>query len=308
MKTAVKTFTDASQARSALDRLRTAGFANTHLYARGASYRELIDALQLPDDAARRYVGELEHGRHLVGVRCEPARLDDAVALLENRAIGTTTARGARDDTVVPIVEERLKVGKHAEKVGGAHVSTHVETERVEEPVTLREESVKVERRDVNERLTPDEADRLLRDRDIHIEAVREEPVVEKEARVVGEVAIDKDVHARQEKVTGTLRHTEVDVDRGVTGQAWGFESEARRHFDSDLSGQDWNQMRDAYHIGWSLGDDRSATNFDRVESEARSRWNAKHDASLWPYASRAMRHAFDARRRDIGTDRGLRP
>ncbi len=46
-----------------------------------------------------------------------------------------------------------------------------------------------------------------------------EEAVVGKRAHVTGEVRIDKDVDVDTERAEGTVRHTEVDVDRsGASG------------------------------------------------------------------------------------------
>ena len=52
-----------------------------------------------------------------------------------------------------------------------------------------------------------------FRDRDIELTERSEVPVVNKEARVVEEVKISKDVTERNETVRDTVRSTEVDVD-----------------------------------------------------------------------------------------------
>jgi stress response protein YsnF len=57
-------------------------------------------------------------------------------------------------------------------------------------------------------------ADDLLRERTVELTETSEEAVVAKNARVVEEVVVRKDVEQRTETIEDTVRHTEVDVDR----------------------------------------------------------------------------------------------
>jgi uncharacterized protein (TIGR02271 family) len=78
----------------------------------------------------------------------------------------------------------------------------------------LRDESVHVERRAVDRPIDPDLIDQLD-DQAIEVTAMGEEAVVQKQARIVEEVVVSKDVHERQETISDTLRRTEVDIDKG---------------------------------------------------------------------------------------------
>jgi uncharacterized protein (TIGR02271 family) len=80
----------------------------------------------------------------------------------------------------------------------------------VQEQVTLRTEHVDVERRPVNQPLTGALNDDLLRERTIELTETSEEAVVAKEARVVEEVLVHKNVEQRTENIQDTVRHTEV--------------------------------------------------------------------------------------------------
>jgi hypothetical protein len=90
----------------------------------------------------------------------------------------------------------------------------HSVTEReVAKPVTLREEEGEVERRRQDRRLGPGEADRAFREETVEVSATSERPVVSKEARVTGEVALRKRCGERQETVRDTVRRKDVEVE-----------------------------------------------------------------------------------------------
>ena len=90
-----------------------------------------------------------------------------------------------------------------------------------EEQVNLRQEHVEVERRPVS---GTTQAGTLggdpFQERTIEVEERGEEAVVSKEARVVEEVVVRKDVEQRTETVSDTVRKTEVDVEdeRNIRG------------------------------------------------------------------------------------------
>jgi uncharacterized protein (TIGR02271 family) len=115
-------------------------------------------------------------------------------------------------EVAIPVMEEELQVGKRQVERGGARVRSRVIERPVEEVVRLREERVRVERRPVNRPVT--EADlRAFREGTIEVTERAEEPVVSKQARVIEEVVVGKDVGERTETVRDTVRRTEVDVE-----------------------------------------------------------------------------------------------
>jgi len=121
---------------------------------------------------------------------------------------------------VLPVVEEELRVGKRDVDQGGVRVKSHVVETPVTEEVSLQQERVSVERRPVNRPLSANE--RAFQDRTIEVEQKGQEAVVSKEARVKEEVVVNKDVRERNQKVSDTVRRTEVEVEdertqRGTT-------------------------------------------------------------------------------------------
>lgn len=118
-----------------------------------------------------------------------------------------------RQETSIPNIKENLEVGKREVERGGVRVRSRIVERPVEESVRLREEHVNVERTAVNRPVTDADLNKL-QDRDIEMTERAEVPVVNKEARVVEEVRISKDVDEREETIRDTVRDTEIDVDK----------------------------------------------------------------------------------------------
>ena len=124
----------------------------------------------------------------------------------------TTAAHGTAQGTeYIPVVEERLNVGKRMVDSGRVRVRSYAAEKTVSENVTLRDETVHVDRRVVDRAVTPGDM-ALFEDKVIEANEMREQAVVSKEPRVVGEVGIRKEASDRVETVTDKVRHTEVEV------------------------------------------------------------------------------------------------
>jgi len=112
----------------------------------------------------------------------------------------------------IPIIEENLEVGKREVKTGGVRVRSRIVERPVEESLRLREERVNIERNTVDRPATAADLQNF-QERDIEMVERAEVPVVSKEARVVEEVSIGKNVEERNETIQDTVRKTEVDVE-----------------------------------------------------------------------------------------------
>jgi len=113
----------------------------------------------------------------------------------------------------IPVIEENLAVGKREVETGGVRVRSRVIEKPVHESVRLREEHVTVNRRPVD-RAVGEGDFAAFKEGDIEITEHAEKAVVAKEARVVEEVSIGKNVSEREETVSDTVRSTEVDVEQ----------------------------------------------------------------------------------------------
>lgn len=112
----------------------------------------------------------------------------------------------------IDIIEENLEVGKKEVQSGGVRLRSRIVERPVEESVRLREEHVNVERTSVDRPANESDFDNF-EERDIEMVERTEVPVVNKQARVVEEVSLNKEVEERSETVKDTVRKTEVDVD-----------------------------------------------------------------------------------------------
>lgn len=178
-------------------------------------------AMDRAGDAVRGAVGgDSTRDEGLPGTMASRAadRLGDSLSDIPTRAEGDRAyAEGDLNrDGTIDIVEERMLIAKREADVGRVRVRSYVREIPVEESVNLREERVSIERRPVDRAAT----DADFRDQTIEAREYAEEAVVNKEARVVEEVALRKDVQDREEVVRDTLRKTEVEIedDRSATG------------------------------------------------------------------------------------------
>ena len=114
----------------------------------------------------------------------------------------------------IPIIEERLEIGKREVELGKVNSRKRIVEDRVQKDIPLREEHVRVERRDLDQAISAEDAETLLKDRTINATETAERVVVAKKAFITGEVTVDSDVDTRTERVEETVRRTEVDVER----------------------------------------------------------------------------------------------
>ena len=111
-------------------------------------------------------------------------------------------------------VEEELAVTKNKVAQGGVRVSRSVSEQPVEETVTLRTETVEVDHRPVDRKLSAEEAGAAFKDKTLEMIGTTEEVEVTKEARVVGEVSLSKQASEHEQKVQDTVRRTHVEVEQ----------------------------------------------------------------------------------------------
>lgn len=166
--------------------------------------RERVAALRLEDD-------------RVVDVDDVDIRDGKPVLLVPHERIPRPSADFDRKNMTskhIPIIEEKLEVGKRPIETGKVRIRTRVEEEPVSKSVEVREEHVDVERRPVNERVGDREASAMFKDRDIELTERSEKVVAGKEARVKEELVVGKEQSSHRETVKDTVRHTEVDVDR----------------------------------------------------------------------------------------------
>jgi stress response protein YsnF len=204
------------------------------------------------------------------------------------------------DEATFEVVEEEVNVGKRQVERGGVRVHSRIEEVPVEKQVQLREERVNVQRHPVDRPANASDF-QSFEEGTFEVTATAEEPVVEKRARVVEEVVIDKDVQERTHTVRETERRKEVAVEQVDGGDGYGsidrFNSTFRNHWQSNYanSGYTWEQYEPAYRYGYTLANDQryQGRDWNAIEADARRTWSQQHQDSPWENFKDAVRHGW---------------
>jgi len=129
----------------------------------------------------------------------------------DRTSLNEASGSSATDEQAIPIVEERLRVGKREVDRGSVRVRSYIVEEPVHEEVSLRDEHVVVERRPATG-AELQAGDVPLQERTIEMSERGEEPIVAKDAIVKEEVVVRRTEDERVESVDDTVRRTEVDI------------------------------------------------------------------------------------------------
>ncbi|HZV66383.1 MAG TPA: YsnF/AvaK domain-containing protein [Telluria sp.] len=210
------------------------------------------------------------------------------------QSAGAQQGAAAQDSQqrAIPVVQEELKVGKREVQRGGVRVYSRVVETPVNESVGLREEHVNVQRRVVDEPLAADAA--AFQETSIELRETAEEPVIEKTARVVEQVIVGKEVTQREEKVSDTVRRTEVEVEQ-LRGDDDAY---YRGHWNANYAntGDSYDDYAPAYRYGSSMArsDQYRGRQWDTVEGGLRSDWERSNPGSAWDKFKAAIRHGWE--------------
>jgi uncharacterized protein (TIGR02271 family) len=276
-----------------------------------------LTAVGVPAGDARMYEEALHRGHALVSVSTGDDRINKAVEIMSRFNIldindrasswnltgataGARTSGALRSDeeTTLPVIEEEVHVSKRAVESGGVRVRAIVTETPVQETVSLREEHVAVERRPVDRPVSAAELN-TLRDQTIEVRETSEQAVVEKQARVVEEVVVRKDVDVRQEQVTDSVRRTDVEVEQlgGAASNGWNrWSSDFNTHYKNTYarSGRDFSDYEPAYRYGYGLASrpDWRGRSWDQIEPDVRRDWESRNQGP-WEDFKDAVRHAW---------------
>lgn len=169
--------------------------------------REILDQYDTIDIDERAAQWGSESGRETTSAGGAMLGAGDS-ALDADRSLDTDAQE------TIPVVEEDLVVGKREVERGRVRVYTRVMERPVEESVRLREERARVSRTPVDRPASDADLDAAFKEGSMEIRERAEVPVVQKQARVVEEVKIGKDVRERTETVRDKLQKTDVQVEQ----------------------------------------------------------------------------------------------
>jgi stress response protein YsnF len=166
------------------------------------------------------YAEEIGKGSSIVAVEAPDETAENACEIMNRfgaRDLEQLLAKagGSRQEQEsVPVVEEQVSIGKRKVLRGGVRVTSSVSERPIEETVRLRDENVAVEKQRADRKLSPEEAEKAFQQKTVELTETDEEAVISKEARVVGEVSLEKTVAEREETVQTTARRTDVKVEK----------------------------------------------------------------------------------------------
>lgn len=286
----------------------------------------------VPEEDAEFYAEGVRRGGTLVAVRAEEGEVDSALQIMNRfgpvdieqrsaqwrsegwtgfdadaphtantpKRTANTDATRNRDtvldsgkETTIPIVEEELRVGKREVEKGGVRVHTYVEEKPVSESVELREENVYVERRPADRPADASAID-AFQDRTYEVREKAEQIVADKQARVVEEVVVGKQVETHTETVQDNLRRTRVDVEEVGTND---YDAHYRTHFNQFYAnrGMKYERYQPAYRYGTSLANDPryQGRNWNLIEGDIRRDWEGRNQGA-WEDFKDAIRHGWN--------------
>lgn len=285
----------------------------------------LVD-MGVPEEHAQAYADGVKQGGTLVTVQAEDTRVQIANEILNRYHPMDITQRGSgqqmgtmrdehrqyenvqreqavpvtgQSDAVLPVIQEDLLVGKREVDRGGVRVESHVTEEPVEKDINLRQERVTVERHPVD-RPVSDSDISAFKEGTIEMRETSEEPVVEKRARVVEEVHVNKDVIDETHTVRDTVRKTDVEV-QNLDPDLNRYDQKFRQHFQTryGTSGKGYEYYQPAYRYGYDMANNNQYSGYDwnRLEPVARQDWERRGMQGRWEDIKDAVRGAWETTR-----------
>jgi len=140
----------------------------------------------------------------------EGPRTAEAPVSIREERMDTPSAANLEPDRTIQLKEEQVKVGKRQVEAGGIRLRKIVRTETVNQPIQLQREEIVIERVPGGD--APAAGEKFGAE-DIFIPLRREEPVVQKDARVTEEVHVGKKIDVERKEVTAEVRKEELEVD-----------------------------------------------------------------------------------------------
>jgi uncharacterized protein (TIGR02271 family) len=258
------------------------GLEDQNIYAEAARRGSKLVTVKAADDRKTELAEEILERHH-------PIDIDRRIEDWKRSGWKASKSGNGHGQQSIPVVEEQLKVGKRRVGKGGVRVYSHITERPVDETIELREEKAHVERRRVDRPARED----AFRERTVEITESREEPVVSKEARVVEEVVVGKDVKERTEHVRDKLRRTEVEVEHLDDDE---MRQDYERNFAS--KGMSFEDYKPACAYGRELASKNRNQQWPAIESQAQRDYEQRRPGT-WNRMRDVVRHGFDRARID---------
>ncbi|NJK38403.1 MAG: YsnF/AvaK domain-containing protein [Oscillatoriales cyanobacterium RM2_1_1] len=207
-----------------------------------------------------------------------------------------TLSDPAQNDNVIEVIEEDLEVGTEQVERGRMRIYSVVTEREVQKDVTLRDETIKVQRRPVNR--TVEARPDLFQQRSFEMVEVDEIAKVSKTARVVEEVSLGKEVVDKIETIKETLRRQDVEIEEVPCARTFNdYENDFRSFYSVKLAdrGVSYDELRPAFQYGYDLAtrEPFRSSPWSAVETDARRIWEDKNPGT-WDQHSAVVKYAWE--------------
>ncbi|MBA3454186.1 MAG: YsnF/AvaK domain-containing protein [Deltaproteobacteria bacterium] len=245
MKTVIAAFPDRGVANQAIGELSSLNIDHSNIRILDGGEANILPQLlakRVPEDRAHLYCEVLRRGAPLVIVDCDDDDAQRVASILDERGSLDLDSAAGRWRTAgwegysegaqsfdessaalereeleresLAVIQEEVRVGKRQVEGGGVRLRAFVTEQPIHETVQLREEHVEVNRERVDEPvpIAPDES--TFTEEEYVVTAMSEEPVVQKQARVVERVHVEKTADTRTETIEESERRRDVEVEQ----------------------------------------------------------------------------------------------
>lgn len=316
MKTVIGLFNDQNEAKRAYSALVEDGYAKADLdiltnddkddepklanmrqwvpkpdidiYLEGVAQGGTIITANVADSAVSRAAGIMS-GYKMVNIK---DRADELKKVRSDLKLSDP----AKDQNVLEVIEEELQVGKEAVERGRMRIYNTLTERNVTQDVTLRDETIRVQRRPVsrNVEINPD----LFRQRSYEMVEMDEIAKVGKTARVIEEVSLGKEVVDKVETIKETLRRQDVQIEEIPAARKFNeYDNDFRSFYSKNLtnSGVPFEKLQPAFRYGYDLAARepfRSAP-WTAVEADSRRLWEEKNPGT-WDQNKAVIKYAWE--------------
>jgi uncharacterized protein (TIGR02271 family) len=254
------------------------------------------DAARILDDAGARDVDEKSREWRSAGWNPKHGQPFGAAPAYTDRTDITDRdrSRNLKGDRKMDVVQEEVEIGKREVRGRSVRVYSDITEKPVEKQINLRDEKITVDRRNVDRPASPGDME-TFKEGQIELTEKREEPVVNKRARVVEEVRVGKEVREHTETVRDTVRRKDVRIeDSGVNTD---YDTDYRTDYKTRYAnrGQNYDYYAPAYQFGSMYANDTRYRDRDWnvVETDVRRDWEARGEGK-WEDFKDAVRYGWD--------------
>jgi uncharacterized protein (TIGR02271 family) len=316
MKTVIGLFNDQNEAKRAYTALVSEGYAqadldiltnddrddepklaNMHewvpkpdidIYLEGVAQGGTIITANVADSAVTRAAGIMS-GYNMVNIKQRATELQKTRKDLK-------LSDAAKDTNVLEVIEEELHVGKEDVERGRMRIYNVMSEHEVHQDVSLRDETIRVQRHPVNRpvEIDPD----LFKPRSYEMVEVDEIATVGKTAHVIEEVSLGKDVAEKVQTIKVTLRRQDVQIEEVRAARPFReYDPDFREFYNKNLrtSGVTYEKLRPAFLYGHELAtrEPFRSSPWAAVEADSRRIWEEKNPGT-WDQNKAVIKYAWE--------------